>query len=147
MRLTVQLAGVNTVDLRTKALIAAARRGMSDGLSEGAQMLVEEAQTLVPVDTGRLRDSIHAELVEATETRIQVVVTPAYDEPNEYGFEPAYARRIEYGFVGEDRLGRHYHQAASPYLRPAWDGKINEIRETIRQHVYEELDSELARSR
>ncbi len=30
-----------------------------------------------------------------------------------------YARRVELGFVGKDKLGRHYNQAARPYLRPA----------------------------
>ncbi len=145
MRLTVQLAGVNTVDLRTKALIAAARRGMSDGISEGAQLLVTEAQSIVPVDTGHLRDSIHAELVEATDTKISVVVTPAYDEPNRWGFEPAYARRIEYGFMQADSLGRNYHQPAQPYMRPAWDAKQDEVRQTIKDHVIEELDTEMSR--
>ena len=145
MRLTVTLSGVDTVSLRTKALIAAARRGLSDGLSEGAQVLVTEAQAIVPVDTGHLRDSIHAELVEATDTRISVVVTPAFDEPNKWGFEPAYARRIEYGFVGQDSLGRNYHQAAQPYMRPAWDAKVDEVRQTVKDHVLEELDAEMSR--
>lgn len=31
------------------------------------------------------------------------------------------ARRLEYGFVGADSLGRHYNQAPRPHLRPAMD--------------------------
>jgi len=30
-----------------------------------------------------------------------------------------YARRVELGFVGTDKLGRKYNQAPRPYLRPA----------------------------
>jgi len=30
-----------------------------------------------------------------------------------------YARRVELGFVGMDKLGRRYNQAPRPYLRPA----------------------------
>ncbi|MBA7556847.1 hypothetical protein ES705_49570 [subsurface metagenome] len=30
-----------------------------------------------------------------------------------------YARRVELGFVGTDKLGRVYNQAPRPYLRPA----------------------------
>ena len=37
------------------------------------------------------------------------------------GTKVDYARRIEFGFVGPDSLGRNYNQAAQPYLRPALD--------------------------
>lgn len=30
-----------------------------------------------------------------------------------------YARRLELGFTGVDKIGRHYAQAPRPYLRPA----------------------------
>lgn len=29
------------------------------------------------------------------------------------------ARRLEYGFVGTDSIGRHYHQPPFPHIRPA----------------------------
>ncbi|MHB8483864.1 MAG: HK97-gp10 family putative phage morphogenesis protein [Nitrospiria bacterium] len=32
-----------------------------------------------------------------------------------------YAKRIEFGFIGKDSLGRMYHQAPRPFIRPAWD--------------------------
>ena len=37
------------------------------------------------------------------------------------GTDVDYARRVEYGFVGPDSLGRVYNQRAQPYLRPALD--------------------------
>ena len=141
MRLNVHLKGVDTLSLRTKALIEAARTGLRFGTAEAAQILIEEAKTLVPVDTGHLRDSIHAELVEQDDLHSIVAVKPAYEEPNPYGFDPAYARRIEYGFVGPDALGRVYHQAAQAYMRPAWDGKKDEAREAIAEGIYTQLES------
>ena len=39
-----------------------------------------------------------------------------------------YARRQELGFTGKDKLGRYYHQSAKPYLRPALEASIPEIR-------------------
>lgn len=141
MRLIVQMQGIDALSLRTKVMIAAAQQGARFGVSEAAQILVDEAKTLVPVDTGHLRDSIHAELVESSDTRIVAAVTPAYEEGNEYGFEPAYARRIEYGFVGADRLGRVFHQAAQPYMRPAFDAKQGEAREAIKDGILGELQA------
>ena len=141
MRLIVQLKGVDALSLRTKALISAAQRGMKFGVAEAGQILEDEAKTQVPVETGHLRDSIHQELLESTDTRQVVAVTPAYEEPNPWGFEPAYARRVEYGFAGTDSLGRHYHQAPEPYMRPAWDMKQDEARKAITEGIYQELDA------
>lgn len=35
------------------------------------------------------------------------------------GSNSPYGRRLEFGFVGIDSLGRNYNQAARPHLRPA----------------------------
>lgn len=141
MRLTVQFEGVTegSFSTRFKYIRQAALEGLKAGVSEASMMLVDEAKALVPVDTGNLRDHIHSELIEASDTRITVKVTPAYDEPNPWGFEPAYARRIEYGFVGRDSLGRNYNQAAQPYMRPAWDAKQEAARQIIEDDVWEAM--------
>ena len=47
------------------------------------------------------------------------------------GTDVQYARRIEYGFEGEDSRGRTYHQPAQPYLRPA----IDENQEAVSREV------------
>ncbi len=36
------------------------------------------------------------------------------------GSNVKYARRIEHGFVGKDKLGRQYNQSGKPYLYPAF---------------------------
>jgi hypothetical protein len=45
-----------------------------------------------------------------------------------------YARRVEYGFVGEDSLGRHYNQAGRFYLTNnavRWQDFVSEAAETL----------------
>jgi HK97 gp10 family phage protein len=135
MRLVVQLKGVDPETLGTKALIAAARRGLKYGVPEAAMLMVQEAKALVPVDTGALQASIHAETLEESDNRLVQAVTA--DRP--------YARRIEYGFVGADSLGRVYHQAAQPYMRPAFDSQKEAMREAIRDSIYAELDAQMAK--
>jgi Bacteriophage HK97-gp10, putative tail-component len=47
----------------------------------------------------------------------------------------SYGRRVELGFHGTDRLGRHYDQAARPFLRPALDElRPYELPEVFRRH-------------
>lgn len=136
------MQGLDAVTLRTQKLIAAARSGLKASVPEAAQILVEEAKLLVPVDTGALRDAIHQEpLVDEPEKQI-VLVAPCYEDLSEkVGFRPPYARRIEFGFVGADSLGRVYNQAPKPYMRPAWDGKQAEIKAAIKEGVYAEVDA------
>lgn len=45
------------------------------------------------------------------------------------GTNIAYGRRVEFGFNGADNLGRVYHQAAQPALRPAFDELRAEVTE------------------
>ena len=67
-----------------------------------------EAKRVAPVDTGRLRSSITHELgMDARGLYARV------------GSNVVYARRIELGFRGYDRLGRYYDQRPRPYLRSA----------------------------
>ena len=58
--------------------------------------LVTAVKNNTPVDTGRLRASIG--VIDATSDQITI------------GTNVEYARRIEYGYVGQDKLGRHYDQ-------------------------------------
>lgn len=94
---------------------------MEASLVSGAQIVKNSAQDIVAYKTGTLRRSIHVEPAERTATR--VVVAVGTDEP--------YARRIEYGFNGPDRLGRVFHQPARPYLRPA----VDKNRATVKAEV------------
>lgn len=50
-----------------------------------------------------------------------------------------YARRQEFGFTGEDSLGRNYHQAARPHLREAFDTEQPAIREEMEDTFREKM--------
>ncbi|WP_251961579.1 HK97 gp10 family phage protein [Salinibacter ruber] len=60
----------------------------------------ERAKDIVPVDTGALRDSI--------QVRGTAITTPL-----------DYAHRINFGFVGEDSLGRFYNQEGTYFMTDA----------------------------
>lgn len=53
------------------------------------------------------------------------------------GTDVPYARRIEYGFSGADKLGRVFHQAPQPYLRPAVDEHASEIQREVREAFWQ----------
>jgi|SRR5882724_243987 len=139
MNLTVSVAGTDALSLKVKRLIAAAREGLKFGVSEAAFIIETEAKSLVPVQTGNLRESIHTvQLVDEPEKQV-MGVTPGYPAGNRYGFDPAYARRIEFGFIGPDSMGRTFHQPAQSYMRAAHDTKKEEAREAIKSGVLDTL--------
>ena len=83
------------------------QRAMTPVLLAAAQVVRNAAIPIAPYEFGTLRRSIRTE--------------PMSDGSVVVGSDVPYARRFEFGFVGPDKLGRHYHQAARPYLRPAFD--------------------------
>jgi hypothetical protein len=70
-----------------------------------------DVQPALPYLTGTLRRSVHVELQASLGTQPAAVV----------GTNVAYARRLEYGFVGKDSLGRVYNQPPRPVWRPVFD--------------------------
>ncbi len=139
MQLTAKMTGMDALSLKVKYLIQAAQRGLKYGVSEAAFAIQEEAKVLVPVDTGNLREAIHTEPVtDEAEKQVQMV-TPAVGAANKWGFDPAYARRIEMGFFGADSMGRVYNQPAQPYMRPAFDNKQAEAAAGIKQSIRDEM--------
>ncbi|PCI03469.1 MAG: hypothetical protein COB78_10860 [Hyphomicrobiales bacterium] len=84
----------------------------------------------MPIDTGNLRRSlsasttampnINADKAEFSENNGQITLTIAGANIGEtlyFGFQAAYARRMEYGFKGADSLGRVYNQEGSGFVR------------------------------
>lgn len=139
MRLSARMTGLDALSLKVKYLKEAAQRGLKFGVQEAGQILEVEAKVNVPVLTGNLRDHIHTEVKVDEPERQVMVVTPVTEASNPWGIDPAYARRIELGFVGEDSLGRMYHQPAQPYMRPARDTKGAEAVQAIKDSVKSEL--------
>jgi hypothetical protein len=65
----------------------------------------------VPVQTGNLRSSIKKEIIEGDSKMTGKIYPDMKQAP--------YARRVEYGFIGQDSMGRNYRQLPRPYMRPA----------------------------
>ncbi len=121
-----------TVRINTQSLMRAMTAAAKPTVLEAASLVEGEMKAIVPVDTGALRDSIHIEQREMGPYFYEVSVHPAELAGNKWGLDPAYARRIEYGFIGTDSLGRNYHQAAQPYVRPAADSTKEPVIATLR---------------
>ena len=96
-------------DIKGPALEAATRAAALPVLNQVRITEPEGGRT--PYKTGTYRRSFHMETVEKSSERCTVVV----------GTDAPQARRLEYGFVGADKLGRVYNQAPRPHIRPALD--------------------------
>lgn len=138
MRLTATVS-MPGLDTKIKYLLEGAKFGLKAGVSEAGLLFQEAAKSNVPVDTGNLRDHIHTENVVDEPLKQELLVTPVVEAANAQGFDPAYARRIELGFVGADSLGRVYHQAPQPYMRPAFEEHKDAAREIIVSSVKDEV--------
>lgn len=88
-----------------------ARRAISNANVQGAIMLLSEIQVNIQreglVDTGAYLSSWTLQMTDPVGDTVTVGTT-----------HPA-ARRHEYGFSGRDSLGRVYHTAPRPHVRPA----------------------------
>lgn len=90
-------------------------------VTEGCTAIVDEAEAIVPVETGELRDSIHTASVSLIGTQVQGVVVA--DSPH--------AAFVEYGTgqrgassagAGEGPYSPNWPgMAAQPFMRPALD--------------------------
>lgn len=106
-------------------LVAAAERGQ--------QVVLEEAKSLVPVDTGELRDSIHALPVVDDGERITAEVGASAD----------HAAYIEYGTglrgMSSPGSGPYNYDTswlgmpAQPYMRPALDAARQRVRQEFKR--------------
>ena len=119
-------------------------------LRAGARVIQEEAKAQVPVDDGRLRDSIRISGgLKRGRASAQVIAGG-----NKKG-QPWYAHLVEYGTKPHDirpakgkslffagllrRLIRHPGARAKPFMRPAFDQKRDEAVSRIGQYVRDRL--------
>lgn len=127
MNLTVEMRGLDALSLRVQYMIKPVRAALKDGVDEAAFIFETEAKQNSPVMSGANRDSIRTDVMK--------------DEPEKQvrGIAPhmPYSHRLEYGFVGTDSLGRKYHQAAQPYMRPAFEARQQDARAAIKDAVLE----------
>lgn len=94
---------------------------------EGAEAVVEEAQAIVPVDTGDLHASIHVASLELVGTSVSATVTA--DSPHAAFVEYGTGIRGEGTYMGDLPADWQYDyknqnwpgHAAQPFMRPALD--------------------------
>ena len=58
-----------------------------------------------------------------------------------FGSNVEYARRIEYGFIGEDSLGRRYKQKPTGIFSRGFLGGINDYRKILINTLNENADN------
>ncbi len=124
-----RLSGMDTVEAALQQRLERARVASAPAVLAAAQLFEDEAKVHTPVLTGANRDSIHTDLVVDTGNQATAQVMPGMP----------YSRRLEFGFIGLDSLGRMYNQGPRPYMRPAFDmhsdDAVNVIRDTLREAI------------
>lgn len=109
-----------TVSELLKIMGEQASKAARKALSEGADMVVNEARERCPVRTGELRDSIHKEAKKQGQ-KVDVVAD------------------AEHGGVYYGRLVEFSPRINRPFLYPAMDAKRQAVREHIAEAVREAL--------
>lgn len=99
-----------------------AAQAARESLLENGETVAEEAKRRCPVDTGKLRDSVHVEPKGAN--RVRIVADAKADD----GY--AYGRIIEYGSHG------------TPFMRSALAAK----REELKQHTIDKIRAAVAQN-
>jgi len=114
----------------------------------GALLVANEAKILAPFITGTLKRSIHVG-DHVAESAPDFSPSDAAGEYSDVGGKEitghsatlsvgtnlCYALRVEYGFSGADSLGRVYHQAPRPFLRPAVASEEKAVQKAIGEAV------------
>jgi HK97 gp10 family phage protein len=129
MNFRAQASGLN-LSVAKAAFEQAARLSVE----QGAEIVLEEAEAIVPVDTGELRESGHVELLNAGSQPSAAVV-----------FDSPHAAYVEYGTgirgeasagAGEGPYDPNWPgMPAEPYLRPALDIARPHIVEVFRENT------------
>lgn len=106
-----------TLDLLGRRTLEAIRIGMLAGGMIGMNYVKD----LAPYKTGTYKRSIHMESeIKGQEVRVMI------------GSDAPQTMRLEFGFVGLDKLGRRYNQPPQPHFRPGIEGNQEEIKDEIR---------------
>lgn len=101
----------------------------------------------LPIDTGNLQRSQLASQVAMPKMAEgpfsgsnvgAVVATMDVTKPIYIGMQAVYARRMNYGFVGADKLGRVYNQAGNYYMEGAiaqWPQIVNAAMQDVKNNA------------
>lgn len=82
--LSIELKGISGLLDRAKLLVPKVRAGVQQTVAETALLIESDAKQFAPVDTGRLRSSIHADIA-SNGLSAQVVTNVSYAAAQEFG--------------------------------------------------------------
>lgn len=117
-RVRVRVIGEERLLARIRDIIDAMKSGSATGTRDAAEFIKDRAQQLVPVDTGRLRDSI----------RVNEIGPRSYTVGP--GDEVEYADYVEFGTS---------RMAAQPYMRPAAEMARREFPRRVARQIQSEM--------
>lgn len=101
----------------------------------------------VPFDTGNLYRSLTASLngmpvtsdaLAAGSNASAVIASMSTSQPIWFGYQAAYAKRQEFGFVGADALGRVYNQPGNHFVSRAiamWPQIVSEAVDEVKSNA------------
>jgi len=116
----------------------AVAKGLIEAIKIGCHLVEGDAKINCPFITSRLKSSITPNWTGSGKGRIKSghegermegdgMAEPKEELTGVVGSNVEYARRVEFGFVGADSLGRIYNQLPNPYLRKALETNKKEI--------------------
>ncbi len=117
-------------------LIASQLPGIVAAISEGCEAVVVEAQTIVPVDTGELRDSIHTEPVEVSGNIVHGSVVADAEHAGFVEFGTGIRGAASPGAGLGPYSTSWPGMPAQPYMRPATDTARPAIIEAFRRQGF-----------
>ncbi len=116
-----KLRNLNKLEKKFRKL---AKIDLKKGLLAGGELVAAEYRRRVTVgETGDLKKSIGVRIKRGKSGGKRIEVRAGSTAP--------YAKRIEFGYIGPDKLGRRFNQAAQPALRPAARAQLPKARLTI----------------
>ncbi len=116
----VKLRNLNKLEKKFRKL---AKIDLAKGLLAGGELVAAEYRRRVKVVSGDLQRSIDVSIKRGRTGGKRIEVRAGSNNPE--------AKRIEYGYIGPDKLGRRFNQAAQPALRPAARATLPKARLTI----------------
>lgn len=125
----------------TEKRIDAVHKGSLEKLSMEMTRTVSEGGN-VPLDTGNLYRSLAADNNAMPKTAdgpftgsnaTAVIAKTRIDQPVWFGYQAGYARRMNFGFVGADSLGRVYNQNGYHFVERAISMWPQIVSETVQE--------------
>jgi len=130
----IEVKGVKELQATFGKLEKEFQDALAEAVSQAAAVVEREAK----INSGRggaFPNRVTGNLMNSIKELRQTV------EPNRVtsvvGSDMVYAPRLEYGFSGTDRLGRHYNQRPRPFLRPALDENEAQIQAAFEKSLRE----------